>query len=326
MVDRVLLETLATAPGHRWSKLIHRHAVVAEFTSLRFPPPADADHYSNLLGVSTRMFYRYLKQYKQTQSGVAAPSTVNGRGRPLSAIQEALIRRVTKALPATATTSEVVTEVRRTSLRAAVTPPSSFAVISRLRETTNLAALQRKLPRTCRWIIDDCQIDLHVIDEAGRASRGWILALIDCQRGLILSHRFCAKRPTTGDRKKVLWSLPASSSDSLPELRSGSVIQTSRTRDNKQNKEGLSSLPKCNNRSALMPGEALLLTLGQKIGNLSLRPRARHRQTSNQTDGAPLDIATAVIAHLVQQHNERSKSAVKTFPTSSSPDHVQIDQ
>lgn len=302
MIDPILAEDLAVAPPSIWAEMIRRHDAVSNYLSIRAAPVSQLDAFAENLSISRRMFYRLIKRRKERIAQLTVARRVRGRGMPIDPRTEAVVTEaITRSGPG-ARPMRVINEARRISAEQGLQVPLEYAVLSRLRRRHDIQGLRSRLPYDCAFVLDASAIELHLRGD-GNIKVAWLLAMIDVRDGRICSHSLCFGAPGELEVRALLDSAKPMLGTSG---QTSTITATPCVVD--QAKAWLPSIPSLSvqvepcPRNSIRSGEALLLILGRKIGNISLRNRPR-RNASTRGGAVALEIGQAVVDHLVHQWN-----------------------
>lgn len=299
MIHATLIKELCAAQSADWRKLIERHEAVEAYLQMPRASTVDVDRFAARTGLSRRMFYRLIARRREQMSGVSVPKKSLSRGRPLTAEQTGVIAEAISNVPPGGLCKDTIEEVVRLSLARQQPVPSDFAIINRMRGRHDLAGLQARLSGSSRLIIDACSTDLDVQVDNEVSTAAWLLALIESKTGRILAHMVCGGPPDP----LILASFALASHGQLKGWKGEKKISVTASI------AGAAHILRpllaeygfvtCQVGRPLRPGEALYLLLGQQLGRIRLRPRPRRKVFPKGSSGVPMNVADAVVGHLI---------------------------
>ncbi len=298
------LKLLGALPPTKWRDALNRLAAVDDHMRIRDPDAEDVATSARALGLSTRSFYRLIRDRKAAAStSSASRRSMRGMHRSLAPRIEDVIAETRGAMGAEAADGAVHREVVRRCHAADLPPPSYSAVRTRANAAT--VDLCVRLGRLCDVVVDTCAMDLDVVShEPGQGGDvAHFTAVLAARNGDLLAHIVTAGHPKADD---VFGILPAAT-----HRVSGTMLATGRTAAllaPLAEDIGNRGLHLDLARSAgLRPGVASIPAVGRRIGRIELLPR---RETLHEPDDAvPLRLASAVVAMLVENAGSRTEDA-----------------
>lgn len=310
MTDATLVQELCATPSGEWPKRIRRHELVVAYLGLQKASTADVDRFAALAGMSRRMFYRLISIHKQRVAGCLPEPRLLSRGCFLEKESNNIIADAIASLPPDSACKTVVQEVRRLGRAHDKLEPSDFTIRARLKATGRIEGLQAKVGGRCSLIIDACCTDLILQEGHENVAPAWLAALVDAQAGHILQIAVSLGAPDLLPLADFL----VTSHDQRRKPHLGETVIGVTSVVANRLIDLFTDQPNAGFAfrrldGVLRSGEAMQFMLGGQIGRVRLRPRPRRVPPQRQAEGAPIDIASAVVDRLVSQFNAARATA-----------------
>lgn len=305
MIDPLLIEDLACSPPQLWSQLIQRAEVLRPLAQETRLDAAQVNQAMLAMGVKRRRFYDLLERHRARHRGAEPSGPQTGLTYHLEAAAENIIAQALRLADPEARQGEVFRLAMRLSSERGLSPPSETSVRTRWARARAGNRFRQRLQITCDFVADLCALELCVQNEAGLEVPAYLMAMIDCATGRPVHHALFAGEPETSAIGTSIVEYLRRRADALPKHATLGLSSAFPEEDaHKLRCVNWWSVVPATVKRKVTAGLPLRTSVGHWLGRIRLRADiASWREPVNYAP-VPLEIAAAVVRHLLEGGQE----------------------
>jgi hypothetical protein len=304
MFSNLLVEDLANAPPQSWARLVEQDAVIGQLAFQASVPVRQASVAAAKLSVNNRQIYKLLKARRERLAGAKASGPMTGCQPHIASEQIAVIDRAITAMGAGARGVAVYREVLRLTSLLGMEPPSKSTVGRHFAKAPHAPDLRQRFGTDADLIVDLCGLELNLIGADGSSSPAQLLAIVAGESGRIVRHKLFAGPPPIQEASELIRC-------SIQEQERGEKVTVSLSNPfhavqfaSLNTSLGLTGRA-AHGRRAVPAGSVIASTMRGRVGRVRIRSDTRTWASPALFPGLATNLASAVIACLVEAHNLR---------------------